>query len=374
MYGNPVRLHRCPECRTPHESEGLCPACAAQWEGEVEAIVAAPEAGRREARDPGHYEPRFRNPPGDSIVFIHDRVRTADGRIEERKNSWINRWGRPSNTTLARVVSDYERANPGETILDAEVRKQSGVVVARYSHRHGNPVPPSHAVHGWAKLNRISREMTGRDYRDLPDDGPEQDAVMRAYERGEDAMAAEYERHGNPTWSRDRREQFDRARREEAQGTLATDEELAEALGDLEVPPNASVSLYHTPVGDRFRVYAGNRLHETSLLRHELPAAFAAIEAEGDERHGNPVHPSARERGFARHGEGQERMTIARAREILTPLGIVIKRTDPYTDEWRVNFRGGTEGTATYETDIPSAVLTGQAMAADRARHGNPLY
>jgi hypothetical protein len=198
MYGNPVRLHRCPECRTPHEGEGLCPACAAQWEGEVEAIVAAPEAGRREARDPGHYEPRFRNPPGDSIVFIHDRVRTADGRIEERKNSWINRWGRPSNTTLARVVSDYERANPGETILDAEVRKQSGVVVARYSHRHGNPVPPSHAVHGWAKLNRISREMTGRDYRDLPDDGPEQDAVMRAYERDEDAMAAEYGRHGNP--------------------------------------------------------------------------------------------------------------------------------------------------------------------------------
>ena len=367
MYGNPVRLHRCPECRTPHEGEGLCPACAAQWEGEVEAIVAAPEAGRREARDPGHYEPRFRNPPGD------------------------------------------------------------------YSHRHGNPVPPSHAVHGWAKLNRISREMTGRDYRDLPDDGPEQDAVMRAYERDEDAMAAEYgrhgnpaggmfhivakndrtgreylltgapvthqegvtimskqsrpardvrimlvpaggARHGNPTWSRDRREQFDRARREEAQGTLATDEELAEALGDLEVPPNASVSLYHTPVGDRFRVYAGNRLHETSLLRHELPAAFAAIEAEGDERHGNPVHPSARERGFARHGEGQERMTIARAREILTPLGIVIKRTDPYEDEWRVNFRGGTESTATYESSIPSAVATGQAMAADRARHGNPLY
>jgi hypothetical protein len=49
--------------------------------------------------------------------------------------------------------------------------------------REDNPVPPPHAVLGWRKLNEISREMTGLDYRDLPDDGPEQDAVMGVYEK-----------------------------------------------------------------------------------------------------------------------------------------------------------------------------------------------
>lgn len=65
-------------------------------------------------------------------------------------------------------------------------------------------------------------------------------------------------------------------------------------------------------------------------------------------------------------------MTREQARAILTPLGIVLRRTE--YGEWRVNFKGSPvkghpEAAAAYETDLDAAVATGRAMAAARARY-----
>lgn len=54
-------------------------------------------------------------------------------------------------------------------------------------------------------------------------------------------------------------------------------------------------------------------------------------------------------------------MTLAQAKAILEPLGIHI---NTFNGEYRVNFKGGSEATAGYESDIESAVGTGKAMAA----------
>lgn len=54
-------------------------------------------------------------------------------------------------------------------------------------------------------------------------------------------------------------------------------------------------------------------------------------------------------------------MTIAQAKAILNPLGIVLVKAD---DEFRVNVRGRSEASAYYTNDLADAVDTGKAMAA----------
>lgn len=65
-------------------------------------------------------------------VFIHDKVKGPDGKVEEGKNAWLPRWGKPSNANLKKVIEDYERKHPGETVVEAEVRAQNGDVLAKY--------------------------------------------------------------------------------------------------------------------------------------------------------------------------------------------------------------------------------------------------
>jgi len=62
-------------------------------------------------------------------------------------------------------------------------------------------------------------------------------------------------------------------------------------------------------------------------------------------------------------------MTLKQAKAQLRAIGITINKTAH--GEYRVNFTGGTEATATYETDIQSAVDTGIAMASGKR---NPTY
>lgn len=54
------------------------------------------------------------------------------------------------------------------------------------------------------------------------------------------------------------------------------------------------------------------------------------------------------------------------AQAALRELGLVIKRTD--YGEYRVNYKGGDEGTAYYTDDLDDAVVTGQHMA----KHASP--
>ena len=55
-------------------------------------------------------------------------------------------------------------------------------------------------------------------------------------------------------------------------------------------------------------------------------------------------------------------MTIKQAKAILRPLGVTLN-SRPDSGEYRVNFVGGGEATACYETDLDGAVSTGKAMA-----------
>lgn len=57
-------------------------------------------------------------------------------------------------------------------------------------------------------------------------------------------------------------------------------------------------------------------------------------------------------------------MTVAQARMLLDSIGVSIRRT-PY-GEYRVNYKGGTEATAYYATDLKDAVETGIVMARQR--------
>jgi hypothetical protein len=59
------------------------------------------------------------------------------------------------------------------------------------------------------------------------------------------------------------------------------------------------------------------------------------------------------------------RLLLAEVTATLRVLGLTIRKTD---SEYRVNFKGGTEATAYYTTDINDALETGAAMA-ERARH-----
>lgn len=60
-------------------------------------------------------------------------------------------------------------------------------------------------------------------------------------------------------------------------------------------------------------------------------------------------------------------MTIKEAKTRLRPLGITLV-SKPHVGEYRVNFVGGSEDTAVYETDLEGAYLTGVAMAQHKAR------
>jgi hypothetical protein len=64
-------------------------------------------------------------------------------------------------------------------------------------------------------------------------------------------------------------------------------------------------------------------------------------------------------------------MTLKQAKAQLRSIGVSINKT--VHGEYRVNFQGGTESTATYETDLESAVATGIAMVSGRSRR-NPMY
>jgi hypothetical protein len=61
-------------------------------------------------------------------------------------------------------------------------------------------------------------------------------------------------------------------------------------------------------------------------------------------------------------------MTLKQAKAQLRAIGITINKT--VHGEYRVNFQGGTEATAVYETDLQSAMDTGIAMV----RRRNPSY
>lgn len=60
---------------------------------------------------------------------------------------------------------------------------------------------------------------------------------------------------------------------------------------------------------------------------------------------------------------GSRRNTLAQAKEEMDLLGIAISKR---SGEYRVNFRGGDEGTAYYTDDLGDAVATGRDMALRR--------
>ena len=57
--------------------------------------------------------------------------------------------------------------------------------------------------------------------------------------------------------------------------------------------------------------------------------------------------------------------TLAEARAILASLGLTLRKEDR---EYRVNFRGGREGTAHYTDAIDDAVDAGRAMVKEAQR------
>jgi hypothetical protein len=63
--------------------------------------------------------------------------------------------------------------------------------------------------------------------------------------------------------------------------------------------------------------------------------------------------------------------TLKEAREILTPLGVVITAQD---GEYRVNFKGGKEDTAYYTDDISDAVGTGKMMKKSSTDDGKKTF
>jgi len=60
------------------------------------------------------------------------------------------------------------------------------------------------------------------------------------------------------------------------------------------------------------------------------------------------------------------RVTLTEARAAFAKLGITLRKNE--FGEYRVNYRHGCEATAAYESDLPSAIDTGIAMLAHKAR------
>ena len=59
-----------------------------------------------------------------------------------------------------------------------------------------------------------------------------------------------------------------------------------------------------------------------------------------------------------------ESKDLAKAKKELAPLGLEVT-FDKETEEYRVNFKGGKEGTAYYTDDVDDAIGTGKAMAKE---------
>lgn len=59
-------------------------------------------------------------------------------------------------------------------------------------------------------------------------------------------------------------------------------------------------------------------------------------------------------------------MRVKDAMREMRSLGLVLKRDE--TGEWRVNFKGGRDGTAYYASDLDDAVATGRSMARSATR------
>lgn len=62
-----------------------------------------------------------------------------------------------------------------------------------------------------------------------------------------------------------------------------------------------------------------------------------------------------------------ESKDLAKAKKELAPLGLEVT-FDKETEEYRVNFKGGKEGTAYYTNDVDDAIGTGKAMAKEGDR------
>lgn len=65
-------------------------------------------------------------------------------------------------------------------------------------------------------------------------------------------------------------------------------------------------------------------------------------------------------------------MTLKQAKAQLRAVGVTITKTRH--GEYRVNFVGGSESTAVYETDIEGAVGTGVAMVGQRNPSGAQVW
>jgi len=102
----------------------------------------------------------------------------------------------------------------------------------------------------------------------------------------------------------------------------------------------------------------------TELERLNLKAPGAAKRAEQIKRQMAGINKKlAALKDSAKDTDSKD---LARAKAVLTPLGIEITRTE--YDEYRVNFKGGKEATAYYTDDIDDAIGTGKAMAAENAK------
>jgi len=65
-------------------------------------------------------------------MFMHSKIKDEKGKVKDSKDGWLPKWGKPGAGTLKKVVEQYEKAHPGETVIEAEVRTQGGDVKAKY--------------------------------------------------------------------------------------------------------------------------------------------------------------------------------------------------------------------------------------------------
>jgi len=113
--------------------------------------------------------------------------------------------------------------------------------------------------------------------------------------------------------------------------------------------------------------------NEYQWLQHEFEAWL-------EDDHGELHHDDDRDELWAKFmlekfGEiekyAKKSFTLKEAREILTPLGVVITTQD---GEYRVNFKGGKEDTAYYTNDISDAVGTGKKMKKSSTDDGKKTF
>lgn len=56
-------------------------------------------------------------------------------------------------------------------------------------------------------------------------------------------------------------------------------------------------------------------------------------------------------------------MTLTQAKKLCAQIGCVLTKPDRFEEEYRVNFKGGSECSAYYTNDLNDAVSTARAMA-----------